>query len=117
MSASNDRLLDHVLRVLAEHLQECRRNGVRPPPRLVALCGLLASERLETTEFAVGEPAEQARVMNFDQVAQALAVSRRSVERLAASGALPVVEVLGLPRVRCVDLDEFVVSLPVRAAS
>ena len=49
--------------------------------------------------------------LSYDRAADRLGVSRSTVQRLVRSGAIPVVNVGGAPRLRVADLEDYVAHL------
>ena len=54
--------------------------------------------------------------LSYDRTAEVLDVSRSTLKRLVRTGAIPVVEVGGVPRVRAADLENYVARLDRRDA-
>lgn len=111
--------LRHVAQVLGEARQRAGANGTVWTAALES-AWLLATGRQKPTELVSGtgsaDDAPMVLALEYDEVARRLRVSKRTVERLAATGDLPVVSIGGNPRVRVGDLLTFVDELPVRSA-
>lgn len=105
--------LRNVARLLGAHATRCRINGVTLPADL-ALALAVAIGGQERTEVASGGVAADARCMTFVETAGVLAVSERTVRRLARSGQLLTVDIGSSPRVRVTDLVAYVADLPAR---
>lgn len=109
---------DARLRFVADQLGEVRRrwlvDGLVWPLPLES-AWLVASGRQGAPGVVSTVDGGQALLVTYSIAAQRLAVSERSVDRLVATGVLPVVEVAGAKRIRVVDLAAYVDALPVRA--
>jgi excisionase family DNA binding protein len=120
------RVEEELAEVLARHRRRLRADGVAMSPEMHSLeevMGLLARflarnrqepTILDTVEDAV-HAGGMALVVDFEECATELKVSRRTVERLARDGVLPTVSVGGRPRVRSSDLSAFVAGLEPRS--
>lgn len=108
---------EHVVMALMTYRRRLHRSGLAAPPAFDEFLSQVASGRLVASDSASTVDDREALCMKFSRVADLLAVSERTVDRLVASGALPVVEVGGAPRVRIADLDAYVQGLPVRGAA
>jgi excisionase family DNA binding protein len=113
--------------VFERHRRRLRVDGVTPSTDLAAveravlsLVGLLARGRQGTTKVDAAADAVHAQGMgllvDFEDCARELHVSRRTVERMARNGELPTVSVGGRPRVRCADLNSYVAGLEPRSS-
>jgi excisionase family DNA binding protein len=105
--------LRYVAELLEQHRQRCRQNGLVPPVELASALSL-ATGRQRPPQLDPDEDLAERWCVTYDEAAAALAVSRRTVERLVARGDLPVVEIGGCRRVAREDLAAFVASLPRR---
>lgn len=110
------RLLGYARRVLTAYLARCRDNGYLPPPELESMALLLASDRPCPPELDGFDGTSNLLCVTYDSAAQALSVSRRTVERLVATGALPTVSIGASRRVVVTDLTAFVDGLLRRPA-
>lgn len=109
-----DDVAAHLVRAIAQHGRWCRDNGVRVPAQLSQLLSELASTGQARPTVATFTPeAHDASVLllDYDAAAGRLGVSARTVRRLTAAGALPVVEVGGCRRIRASDLADYVMEL------
>ena len=109
--------LAHLAVALDRHGRELRRAGEHLP---VPLAELLASIRATTGQHAtevalvdrwLEDRAVAPLLLTKNEAARALAVSERTVSRLAADGALPAVHVLGSTRFRVEDVERYVAEL------
>jgi excisionase family DNA binding protein len=104
----------HVALALRMHAVQLRRNGHSVPRQLVELeAHFCVSTRQQATPLAGSAPTMDGEPMapiavDLDTAAKALSVSRRSVEREIASGALPAIRVGRSRRVRVRDLRAYV---------
>lgn len=96
-----------------------RRDGAHLPPEWQAVRQALstAMDRHSPTTVDVDDEAGDGErmeplLLDFEDVARRLGCSRRTVERLAATGSLPVVRLGSMPRVRSSDLAEYIATLP-----
>jgi excisionase family DNA binding protein len=106
----------HLVWALDTHLKELRRNAARPPEGLDELVALFAS-RARQGQVGSSPDAEvvfpQApviprRLLSYEEVADSLACSVRTVKRLVAAGRLRRVLVSGSARISVSDLDHYV---------
>jgi excisionase family DNA binding protein len=87
-------LARHAARALSEHAGWCRRNGLEFPPELALLLDTLtASNRQQPPNDALSTPDADPDCVDLSTAAARLGVSRRTVERLCASGELHSVRV------------------------
>lgn len=104
---------------------DMRRNGVKPPPSVLAVADFLkdcASPRQEPTDVATLAGVVEAltmtnrALMTKEDAADHLSVSVRTLERILArpDSGLDAVQVEGGIRIRRVDLDAYVSSLSAR---
>ena len=101
---------------------ELRRDGCRLPSALAefrstALAGVREGQDVSTwtpPEALAQSPGMGPLTLSYDRAADRLGVSRSTVQRLVRSGALPVVDVGGAPRLRVADLEEYVAHLAER---
>lgn len=113
MAGDAEARLAYVAQVLGDLRQLLPGAGWRWPMRLEAAY-LIACGRQEAPRVVSTVDGGQDRAMTYQEVAQRLAVSPRSVDRLVAAGELPVVEIAGTARVRASDVDAYLAGLPVR---
>jgi excisionase family DNA binding protein len=99
--------LSYVARLLDDHRRRSRRNGWILPLELEAAWAI-ANRRQKPPELASGAARRDVLAMTYAQAARRLGVSQRTVERLVASGALPIVAIGGCKRVAVADLVEYV---------
>ena len=120
MKERNRELLAHVALALSRYEADLTKLGIRVPEDLefaTAFATDLATVRQQAP--TVGEKGElpdagsmtNHPVLTKREAAASLRVSVRTLERLIASGALPVVELGKSPRVRRIDLDAYIESL------
>ena len=108
-------MLAYVGRLLTDARRRARANGGTWPITLESAWAL-ASGRQEPTEVELGSALREPLLVTYSEAGRLLSVSERSVERLVASGELPVVEVGGSRRIRPGDLVEFAESSARREA-
>ena len=104
----------HLRRMLADHWAWCRTNGVPWPPGLDDLGQILASAGQDGTALdALDGLGDAAGVLliDYDEVARRLGISRRTVQRLVSTGELPVVALGRQRRVHVEDLAAFADAL------
>jgi excisionase family DNA binding protein len=114
----------HLWKALAQHIVWCRAQAIPVPNDVWTLLkhAECAKGRHRPTELpasletAHGAPMD-ALTATYADVARRLNVSKRSIERLVASGVLPVVDVGGSRRIRVEDLEVYVASLAPRTRS
>ncbi len=99
--------------VLGMHRQRCARDGIALPPAVEA-AWLVATRRQAPPQLASADRLSHVLCVTYEQAGQRLSVSKRSVERLIRSGALPSVEIGGTPRIRVADLIAYVERRPLR---
>ncbi len=114
----------HLHAALQMHRRWCRENALAMPSDLTALSEHANRVRDRQTPPGAGVSAAlvdavsmSALTATYSDVARRLGVSKRTVERLAAAGTLPSVDVGGVPRIRVADLEAYVASLPPRVRS
>lgn len=99
--SATPQLASFVLAALTEHRSRYRRNGVAPPAGLGELIGVfrvsVGQDGSTVAEAVAPAEVEPVKPLLYDQdeAAASLGVSRSSIKRLAASGALRTVKVLG----------------------
>jgi excisionase family DNA binding protein len=108
--------LAYATRVLAAYAARCRTNGTPVPVELQALLALLANgghrrPNLGPSTANGEDTAMEALALDYRTVAGRLGVSDRTVRRLVRSRELPAVRIGGQPRVRTVDLQDYVDGL------
>lgn len=121
MNPGNRELFAHLALALSRYTREIRREGIAPPPEVLALAEFFADCATvrpgATAEAGTTQPRE-AEAMNplltKRETAAALRCSVRTVERLIAAGDLVSVSVAGGCRVRRADLEDYVGSLGAR---
>ena len=104
----------HLLRALAAYERQCRQDGCRLPPPLVALVDALKRQDPTVSEEDAegGEDAPVAPLLlTVSEVADRLRLSPRSVERAIAAGELNAVRVGRSRRVAPEDLCTYVEGL------
>jgi excisionase family DNA binding protein len=101
----------YIAELLEEHRQRCRRDGLVLPVGLASALAL-ARGRQRATPRGENALSPDALCVTFEQAATVLAVSRRTVERMAARGELPTVEIGGIRRIAREDLLAYVQSMP-----
>jgi excisionase family DNA binding protein len=106
----------HLALALRMHVVQLRRNGHPVPRPLVELeAHFCVPGRQEPTEVAdparVPDASGMALAVDLDTAARTLHVSRRTVERAIATGALPAVHVGRSRRIRIRDLRAYVDNL------
>lgn len=113
----------HIVRALARHEVECRRNATAVPaavPLVRELLESLATMRQDATPLgdlggvADGEPMTPA-LLTKREVAVSLRCSVRTVERLLAAGAMAAVQMGGRTLIRPADLAAYVESMAARS--
>jgi excisionase family DNA binding protein len=120
------RLESELCEVFERHRRRLRTDGVAPSTELRSceemvrlLVRFLARGRLDATNMDGAGDAVHAEgmalVVDYEEAASELHVSRRTVERLAKNGELPTVSVGGRPRVRSADLNAYVSGLEPRS--
>jgi len=111
--------LAYVTRELTDFRRRCREGGYAWPVGLEAALAVAsgASGRQGAPNLASMVDGSEDHCMTYAAVAERLAVSERTVDRLVASGALPTVDVGGSARVRAADLAAYVAGLPMRGAA
>ncbi|MDQ3756498.1 MAG: helix-turn-helix domain-containing protein [Actinomycetota bacterium] len=117
--ATVDRALSVALDLLTEAERRARRDGGRLPTAyrnvrdaLKHVTGRQGATTLDASGEAGEGDAMTPLLLDYEEVADSLHLSRRTVERLAKTGELPVVRVAGKPRVRRDDLVSYVAGLP-----
>lgn len=116
MSDEAERLA-FVAAVLGDHRRRVHAvNGLHWPMAFEA-AWLVASNRQQPPRLPAAVHDGQDRAMQYAEVAARLAVGKRTVERLVASGELPTVDIGGAPRVRESDLDAYLAGRPVRTVA
>lgn len=100
-------LLLHAQIALTHHARWCRANGHPFPPLFSTLLeSLAASHGQQRTELDPQPPPREPAVMlTYEEAAQVLRVSPRTVRRLVADERLPVVELGGCKRIRRADVE------------
>lgn len=120
MNGGNTELLAHLAIALARYSKERRRNGLGMSEDLLALAEFFqfhATTRQGATPLGDGGDLPDAGGMTNHplltkrEAAAALRVSVRTLERLVVSGALPVVHMGRVSRVRRTDLENYIESL------
>jgi len=113
-------LIIHLALALSQHLRELRRSGMPVPREIDELAASLlqsAKSRQDTTFVdSYLRRTHYARVpdrmlLTKAEAAERLGVSIRTVERLAATGRLPLVHVERAARIRVSDLEAYVHNL------
>lgn len=117
----DEEVAGHLALALARHLRRCRDDGLEVPDAVRQLADAtlaVARGRQEATnvdvlaELTDGGPAMGSYLLDYETAARLLGVSRRTVERLVASGDLVAVTVGdGSPRIRRSDLEAYVDGL------
>jgi excisionase family DNA binding protein len=104
-----------MLRALDLLERHARTNALSYPSELATLVALLAPTRQEATNLplldASGDGARVPLLLDYDGAAAQLHVSRRTVERLVATGQLRAIRVANSPRIAREDLVSFVEGL------
>jgi excisionase family DNA binding protein len=106
--------LREVARLIASYATRCRTNGV-PLPTDVALAFVAATGGQQRPEVAERTVVVDAQCLSYDQVADVLGVSERTVRRLVRSGRLPHVPIGALRRIRTADLVDYVTGQRARS--
>ena len=110
----------HVALALSRYICQLHHDGIAAPcelEELAALLGLLVKSRQDVTCIADGvrvshHPCVESRLLiTKREAAERIGVSVRTVERLAASGRLPLVHIERSVRFRVTDVEAFVQSL------
>jgi excisionase family DNA binding protein len=110
----------HLRRALAAHWAWCRANGFPWPAELDELGRLLSRDASNGQEATtLGDRSDLADtalmppvlLLDLDEVARRLSVSRRTVERLAETGELPTVKIGASRRVHVEALADFAAAL------
>lgn len=98
----------HLTRALEAHAVECRKNGHTLPVPLAELWNLARAGQ-GRTPLGDGDagPHDAPVLLTYADVGKRLRVSARTVQRLVAAGALPVVVVGSSPRVHYADLHAY----------
>lgn len=113
-------LIVHLSRALSRYVRELRRDGLPVPAEVDELAALLSRvvrSRLETTvldeQVAAAQHSRMADrlLLTRREAAERLGVSERTIDRLIASGRLPLVHVERAARLRVSDLDAYIQSL------
>jgi excisionase family DNA binding protein len=122
----------HLALALTRYARHLRQDRLSVPPAIDELAALVlrcARARPTTTRVDDEEPRTQGGavvrqlLLTKAEAAESLRVSVRTVERLIASGQLPLLHVEGASRLRLADVEAYVDSLsqaesaPPRAAS
>jgi excisionase family DNA binding protein len=119
--AFDSRSWAHLGAALKAHAKWCRDNAIPVPADVAELtkhAHLCATERQEATTLpSIDDPAHDPVVADVLVVTYVDAgrriggVSKRTVQRLVASGALPAVDIGGSPRIRVADIEAYITSL------
>lgn len=121
MTPDTRQLAAHLALALARHENACARDGIRTPSEVTTIRELLtraATDRQEPTLLATSSTDLDSGcvvnnpVLTIAETARLLSVSKRTVERLIASGALVAVRMgSAATRVRRIDLDAYLAGL------
>lgn len=112
----------HLAIALRDRARQLRRDGRALPARLVDLADALSQPRPATT----GQPLpassapgdlEPAWLLNCTEAARLLGWSTRTLDRRAAAGDIPSVQVNNRRRYRRTDLQQYVTTLASRKAA
>lgn len=100
-------LLLHAQIALTHHARWCRSTGHPFPPLFSALLESLADSHGQSRPILDDAPAppDAALMLTYNEAAQALRVSPRTVRRMVADGRLAVVEMGGCKRIRRADVE------------
>lgn len=105
----------HLARALETHARWCRANGLALPAALAQLSLVARSGQERTDGHDDDDLAHTVDVnriaLTYEEVAEALSVSVRSVRRMAANNELPTIEIAGRRRVHRDDLASYAASL------
>jgi excisionase family DNA binding protein len=105
---------DETLRYIARSLNGLRRRSYGAwSPELESL-RLLANAKRGHATPPLADPSDSGHplVMDYQAAANRLGVSKRTLQRLIATGALATIQVLGARKVAASDLAAYVESLP-----
>jgi excisionase family DNA binding protein len=108
LTDSDEALLKYAAWTLGDLRRRYIQNGQHWPVELESL-RLLASER-QAAPF-LDDTADSRLAVDYEEAARRLHVSRRTLQRLVASGELPTVVIGGCARVTVADLEAFVAGL------
>ena len=124
MSPGNLRLIAHLAQALDRYVAEAgalaRQNGGALPTDLLSVAAFVADcarTSQDATVFGTRCPTSDAEqvfvshVLTKQEVAAALRVSQRQVDRLIAAQQLPAVKIGSTTRIRRADLDRYVDAL------
>ena len=113
-------VLTHLALAITRYVRQLRKDGLPVPARVDELAAFLTLY-VRTRQAATGVGGDYGTPQDFPVVrrllitkagaAEQLGISVRTVERLIASGRLPLVHVEGAARLRVADLEAYVDAL------
>jgi excisionase family DNA binding protein len=103
---------DETLRYIAKSLNEMRRRSYGDWSPALESLRLLANQDDSERQGAplIGDVADSRLAVDIDEAARRLSISKRTVQRLVASGECPTVVIGGCVRIVVADLEALVES-------
>jgi excisionase family DNA binding protein len=114
---SEKQVLAHISRSLGDIRRRAYANGGYWSVELEAIRSLADNARHRPTEVDADVEPGDCLVIDYDTTARRLNISKRSLERLVATGQIPTVLLGGQPRIVVEDLLAFVEGLDRRRSS